>query len=172
MASPLSTIKPGEYSTNSALAADVGKTVILSGSEYRLCKTSAAISAAGGKMVAAAKSTGGAYNFGSVNVSTTLNDYDVIGGIPISADTSFVNYINSTVTVPISAYVLVQFYGSGYVVANSTIVAPAVFGNSASSLAASVDSTVYAPGGIKGRVTNTAAAAAAGGVPLTCFWGA
>lgn len=168
MASPFATLKPGEYSTNSALQADLGKTVVLNGCEYRLCKTQAAITTAGGYAVVTSYTAG--VPTWSVSPSTTLNSVDCVGGVPIAA-TTFVGYIDSTITVPISAYLLVQYYGPGKVLAaNTTIVAGAVFGASSLGYASSIDSAVYAPGAVRGRMTNTAAASAAA-VPLTCIWG-
>ena len=96
MASPISQIKPGEYSTNSALQADLGNRVVLDGKEYVLCKTLAAIAAAGGKPVVGSFTAG--LPTGGVDVPTAVNDEKVVGGIPI-ADTTFVGYIDSTVTV-------------------------------------------------------------------------
>lgn len=171
MASPISQIKPGEYSTNSQLAGDLGKTVVLNGREYRLCKTAAAIATAGGMPVTTAFSAG--VPTWVVNINTVLNTADVVGGIPVADTTAMVNYIDSTITVPISAYLLVQYYGPGKVVANTTLVSGGAFGVvSAGSLgAASVDSAVYAPLGIKGHATNTAANSVVS-MPLTCIWGA
>lgn len=168
MASPFATIKPGEYSTNSSLAADLGKTVVLNGREYRLVKSAAAIAAAGGLPVVTAYSAG--VPTWAVNIATVLNSPDVVGGVPI-ADTTFVNYIDSTVTIPISAYFLAQYLGAGKVTANTTISAGAAFGVTSPGLTvASVDSAVYAPLGIKGHMTNTAVATVSGAV-LTCIWG-
>ncbi len=168
MASPISDIKPGEYTINAALSADLGKTTVLNGKEYRLCKAAAAIAAAGGLPVVTAYTAG--VPTWAVNISTVLNSPDVVGGVPI-ADTTFVNYIDSTITIPISAYFLVQYYGAGKVAANTTIAAPAAFGVTSPGLTvASVDSAVYAPLGIKGHMTNTAVATVSGAV-LTCLWG-
>ncbi len=168
MAAYISDIKPGEYSTNTAYQADLGKTTIINGREYRLCKSSASIAIAGGLPMATAYTLG--VPTWAVAATGTLNDANIVGGVPI-ADTTFVGYIDSTVTIPISAYFLVQYYGPGKVTANTTISAGAAFGTLTTGFVASVDSAVYAPLAIKGRMTNTAVATAAGGV-LTCIWDA
>lgn len=168
MTAPISQLKPGEYSTNTALQADLGALSEFDTGMYRLCKTTAAIATAGGFAVVGSK-TVGVYNW-NITASAGLNDADVLGGIPIASDT-FVGYINSTITVPINAFLYIQVYGPGRVApSNTTIVSPAVFGaTTTSGCVASVDSSVYAPGGVKGRITATTAAAVAN-APIACFW--
>lgn len=169
MGAYISDIKPGEYTTNAALAADLGKTQVLNGKEYKLVKSAAAIATAGGVPVVTAYTAG--VPTWVVNIATVLNSPDVVGGIPIADTTAMVNYIDSTVTIPISAYFLAQYFGPGKVTANTTIVSSAAFGVlSTGASVASVDSAVYAPLGIKGHMTNTAAASVVN-MPMTCIWG-
>jgi hypothetical protein len=157
----LEPLKVGETSTNSQHAGDLNKVYSIQGANYRLVKTGAAISAAGGKVVTRTMLLG--VPTGAVTEAATLNDYQACGVIPL------VGGISSTTTVAISSYLLVQLTGPGTVLANSTITAPAVFGSTTTSgTAASIDSLVYAPGAVLGKATNTAAGGTAGGQPITC----
>lgn len=157
----LEPLKVGETSTNSQHAADLNKVYSIQGSNYRFVKTGAAISFAGGKVVTRTLTLG--VPTGAVTEASTLNDYQACGVIPL------VGGISSTTTIAISSYLLVQLTGPATVLANSTITAPAIFGSTATSgVAGSIDSTVYAPGAVLGKMTNTAAGGVGGGQPLTC----
>lgn len=157
----LEPLKPGEVSTNSQHAADLNKVYSIQGANYRLVKTGAAISTAGGKVVTRTMTAG--VPTGAVTEAATLNDYQACGVIPL------VYNISSTTTIAISSYLLVQLTGPGTVLANSTVVAPAIFGSTTTSgQVASIDSAVYAPGAVLGKATNTAAGGVASGQPITC----
>lgn len=176
MATYTGPLKPGEYSTNSQHGVDVGLTTNIAGGDYRMYQVNTvAIAAAAGGVVQKLYSSG--VPTGKIQACATANSYDVAGGIPqASAVPGFAavggpNSISSTTTVPAGAYLLIQYAGPGVVQVNTTIVAPAIFASSATSLvAASVDSTTGAFGGISGRVTNTAVATVAA-TPTTCIWG-
>lgn len=156
-------LKVGDSSTNTQESGDLGKSYSLQGNGYIFAKiNSLAVSAAGGKIMVRTYLLG--VPTGQVAECTALNSYDVAGVIPLAGA------ITSTTALAAGTYLLLQRTGPAIALLNSTIVTPAVFGSTTTSgVGASIDSTVYAPGAILGRATNTVAATLAGGQPMTCI---
>ena len=168
-------LKPGEFTTNSSAAADIGLTTNIGGADFRMCQVnSVALTNAGGLIVQRAYTAG--IPSGKIFADVTAGSLDVAGGVPIATSVNIgfaylnsPNAITATVTIPASAWLLVQFTGPGQVQANTTLVTPAAFAVSSLSAATSVDTATGLIFGYVGRVTNTAVATVANGA-VTCIW--
>jgi hypothetical protein len=115
--------QPGDYSTNAAHAADLGKSYRVGARTFVLCKATAAISTPANKVVATA--LGGAANAKaptwSVATTTTAFDPNSVGLIPAEY---------GTVTIPISAYFLVQTGGPALAICAAAVAAGVAIGSS------------------------------------------
>lgn len=168
-------LKPGEFSTNTQHQVDLGLTTNIYGCDFRMCQVNTvAITLAGGQAVDRLFTAG--VPTGKVTPTVTAASLNVAGGIPV-ANSSFQgfaipggpNAITNTVTVPASAFLLIQFTGIGQVQANTTLVTPAAFAISSITTATSVDTSTGPLFGYVGRVTNTAVATVSAGL-VTCIW--
>ncbi len=158
---------PGQYTVDTTMDADLGKTYLLDDGLYRYVKLDAAVTNAGGKLLVHTLTAG--LITGAVAETTTAANPRKAGVIPITGD------IAATTTLAIGTRLLVQLSGTSSVrIAATTTVGPTSLASSTTSGAAGAIATTAdatsSVGSYIGYATNTAAAAAAGD-PVTCVLG-
>lgn len=159
----------GEYTTDDTQTADLKKTYRLNAGVFRWVTNTSAITNAGGKVLSHIFTSGAMT--GAVGETTTANDYDVAGVIPLGTSGEG-GAILATTTLAANSYFLIQINGAAQVqAANTTCIAgypliTTTTSGAVGSLSTTADGAT-AVLGFLGYATNTAAAASAGSL-ITC----
>jgi hypothetical protein len=159
----------GEYTTSTSQSADLKKTYRLNAGVFRWVTNTAAITNAGGKVLTHVFSNGAMT--GQVIETTTANDYDIAGVVPLGTSGEG-GAILLTTTLAANCYFLVQLNGEARVQAANTTVTVGMplitttTSGGVGSLSTTADA-VSAVLGYLGYATNTVAATAAGQL-ITC----
>jgi hypothetical protein len=163
-------LEVGEYTTSTVLSGDLKKTYRLNAGVFRWVTNSAAITNAGGKVLAHSFATTTGLMTGTVIETATATDYRVAGVIPLGTSGQG-GAILATTTLAANSYFLLQLNGEGKVQANTTVTAgAALITTTTAGFAGSMGSGVEAAAAVAGYfgyATNTAVATVAGGL-ITC----
>jgi hypothetical protein len=158
----------GEYTTSTALSGDLKKTYRLNAGVFRWVTNTAAITNAGGKVLTHVFSSGAMT--GQVAETTTANDYDVAGVVPLGT-VGQNGTIAATTTLAANSYFLIQLSGQSQILANTTVTGGyALITTTTSGQAGSLSTTIDGANavlGFLGYSTNTAVVTAAGNL-ITC----
>lgn len=157
-------LKPGEYTTDDGLDADLLKTYMINKGLYKFVKLGAALTNAGGKVLVHTMSAG--VPTSSAVVTTTANEQEIAGVVPIAGD------ITATTALASGVRLLVQLSGPSKIRAGATTVISGVaLGTTATAgtsgrIATTVTALVALPAYL-GYATNTGGATAVNAV-VTC----